>query len=100
MTVVSSTSFPEAVRCRESPRLENLLFQTITSGSICIGVFGPLPWSFEGQEQLTFTGGTGKLSGATGSGSTTFHGAILQNDSQGHGMSWNAGSRTGQITIP
>jgi hypothetical protein len=35
--------------------------------------------------------GTGKLSGATGSGSTTFHGAILQNDSQGHGMSWNAG---------
>jgi hypothetical protein len=78
----------------------DLNFHSITSGTLCINVSGALPWDFEGQLQATTTGGTGALSGASGSFSETFRGQVLQNDPAGHGMSWTTGSGTGTLTVP
>jgi hypothetical protein len=73
---------------------------TYDSGTLCINLDTGLPWSFVGQIQATITGGTGNLSNATGSFTSTFQGQILQNDPQGHGMSWFSGSSKGTLTVP
>ncbi len=78
----------------------DLVFESITSGTLCINVSGAPPWNFEGQEAWTITGGTGKVNGASGSFSETFQGQILQNDPAGHGLAWSNGSGTGTITVP
>ena len=78
----------------------DLLFAQLTSGKLCINFDTALPWSFTGNNQFSFIGGTGGFAGATGSGKVSFSGQILQNDPQGHGMSWDTGSVTGTITVP
>jgi hypothetical protein len=78
----------------------DLLIAKLTSGTLCINFNTALPWNFTGNNQFSFIGGTGKFAGATGSGTVKFKGQILQNDPQGHGMSWDTGSVTGTITVP
>jgi hypothetical protein len=78
----------------------DLLFAKLTSGKLCINIKPTLPWNFTGNNQFSFIGGTGKFAGATGSGTVSFKGQILQSDPQGHGMSWDTGSITGTITVP
>jgi hypothetical protein len=78
----------------------DLLLAKLTSGKLCINFDTALPWSFTGNDQFSFIGGTGRFAGATGSGTVSFKGQILQNDRQGHGMSWDTGSVTGTITVP
>jgi hypothetical protein len=79
----------------------DLLVAKLTSGRLCINFDTPLPpWSFTGSNQFSFIGGTGKFAEATGSGTVSFNGQILQSDPQGHGMSWDTGSVTGTITVP
>jgi hypothetical protein len=78
----------------------DLLFESFTSGTLCINFDTALPWNFEGQVEGPITGGTGKLNGASGGFIAPFSGQILQNDYAGHGMSWSAGSFTGTITVP
>jgi hypothetical protein len=78
----------------------DLLLAKLTSGKLCINFDTALPWSFTGNNQFSFIGGTGRFAGATGSGTVSFKGQILQNDRQGHGMSWDTGAVTGRITVP
>ena len=78
----------------------DLSFASLTSGTLCINVNGALPWNFAGQEVWTITGGTGKVSGISGSFTSTFTGQVLQNDPAGHGMSWFASSNTGNAAVP
>jgi hypothetical protein len=78
----------------------DLLFAKLSSGALCIDFDTALPWNLTGNNQFSFIGGTGRFAGATGSGTVSFKGQILQNDPQGHGMSWDAGSITGTIMIP
>jgi hypothetical protein len=78
----------------------DLAIYTFTSGTLCINFDSGLPFSFEGQLQATFTGGTGSLVNATGSFTSTFHGQILQNDPQGHGLVWDTDTTKGTITLP
>jgi hypothetical protein len=78
----------------------DLLLAKVTSGKLCINFDTALPWSFTGNNRFSFIGGTGRFAGATGSGTVSFKGQILQNDQQGHGMSWDTGSVTGRITVP
>ena len=78
----------------------DLLFAKLTSGALCINFDTALPWNLTGNNQFSFIGGTGRFAGATGSGTVSFKGQILQNDPQGHGMSWDAGSITGTMMIP
>jgi len=78
----------------------DLLFAKLTSGALCINFDTALPWNLTGTNQFSFIGGTGRFAGATGSGTVSFKGQILQNDPQGHGMSWDSGSITGTMTIP
>jgi hypothetical protein len=78
----------------------DLLFAKLASGKLCINFDTALPWSFTGNNNFSFIGGTGKFAGATGSGTVSFKGQILQNDPQEHGMTWDTGSVTGTITVP
>ncbi len=78
----------------------DLLIAKLTSGKLCINFDTALPWSFTGNNQFSFIGGTGGFAGATGSGTVSFTGQILQNDQQGHGMNWDTGSVTGTIMVP
>jgi hypothetical protein len=78
----------------------DLEIYTYDSGTLCINLDTGLPWSFVGQIQATITGGTGHLSNASGSFTSTFQGQILQNDPQGHGMAWVSGSSKGTLTVP
>jgi hypothetical protein len=72
---------------RNSPS-GDLTFSTLASGSICINFDTPLPWSYVGQQTWIIAGGTGAQKGATGTLTSNFSGAILENDPQGHGLSW------------
>jgi hypothetical protein len=78
----------------------DLLFAQLTSGTLCINFDTALPWSFMGNNRFLFIGGTGRFARATGSGMVSFKGQTIQNDPQGHGMSWDAGSVTGTIRVP
>jgi hypothetical protein len=78
----------------------DLYIYALTSGTVCVDYDTALPWSFEGQQQWAFTGGTGKLANAGGSFTNKFQGQILQNDPQGHGLEWVSGSNTGTLTLP
>jgi hypothetical protein len=72
----------------------------LASGSLCINLDTPLPWSFVGTETWTTTGGTGGFANASGTSTETFQGQILENDGQGHGLSWSSATSQGTLTVP
>jgi hypothetical protein len=68
-------------------------------GSACID-FSSAPSNFSHSFSGTITGGTGKLSGVTGTFSGTRTGQIMSSDMQGHLFGWTKGAYTGTATLP
>jgi len=68
-------------------------------GSLCIDFSSP-PFNFSETINWSITGGTGKLTGVTGTFSATGTGQFLSIDMQGHDFGWFTETRTGSATLP
>ena len=77
----------------------DLVFET-ESTRVCEDLSSGPPFNVTGAANGTVTGGTGKISGATGTFNAASHGQILVSDPASHGFGWFVGSSTGTVTTP
>jgi hypothetical protein len=74
----------------------DLTFST-DSATLCLDLSSGPPFNYTGTANVTITGGTGNNTGATGTGTGSFHGQVLTSDPAGHGIGW--GESTSNVTI-